>query len=122
MPTKQEFQDLYGACVGADGYDKETKPTGTPIEKGVYWCDSYDGVAGVLFYDGTNVLFFPAAGDGNGTNLINADSCGYYWSSSLSSVNTDYAYYLLRFSSGDVYPRDLDYRYRGCSVRPVSDK
>lgn len=121
MPTKQEFHDLYDACVGADGYDKETKPTGTPIEKGVYWCDSYDGVAGVLFYDGTNVLFFPAAGDGNGTVLINAGSRGYYWSSSLSSGNTDYAYYL-RFSSGDVYPHDLDYRYLGFSVRPVSDK
>ena len=122
MPTKQEFQDLYDACVGTDEYDNTTKPTtGKPTSNGVYWCDSYDGVAGVLFYDGTNVLFFPATGGGFGTGFGDAGSFGGYWSSSLITGDTDFAYGL-DFDSVNVNPQFNYYiRYYGRSVRPVSD-
>ncbi|MCQ2155511.1 MAG: hypothetical protein MJY55_06860 [Bacteroidales bacterium] len=121
MPTSQDFQDLYEACVGTDGYDNTTNPTtGKPTSNGVYWCDSYDGVAGVLFYDGTNVLFFPAAGYGDGTDLNDAGGIVDYWSSSLTSDSTDTAFSLY-FDSDNVYPQGNDYRYFGFSVRPVSD-
>lgn len=122
MPTKQEFQDLYDACVGTDEYDNTTKPTtGKPTSNGVYWCDSYDGVAGVLFYDGTNVLFFPATGGGFGTGFGDAGSFGGYWSSSLITGDTDFAYGL-DFDSVNVNPQFNYYiRYYGRSIRPVAD-
>ena len=125
MPTAQEFQDLYDACVNGS-YDTSTYASTacgestTISSKGVYWCGNYEGVAGCLFYDGTNKLFFPAAGFGNGTGLDDAGSGGGYWSGSLGTGVTDDAYYL-DFGSGGVSPQDDDYRYYGFSVRPVSD-
>ena len=62
---------------------------------------------------------FPAAGYGAGTDLRYVDDRGYYWSSSLSTFNSLYAY-CLRFLDGRV-DRDSDYRYIGCSVRALSD-
>ena len=121
MPTSAEFKDLYDACLNGS-YDKTTNPSGASasVGKGVYWCTSYDGVAGCLFCDGTNRLFFPAAGRGQSTSLFNADSYGYYWSSSLYTDNTGYAYSLY-FYSGKVDPQNSHFRYSGFSVRPVSD-
>ena len=121
MPTKEDFQDLYDACIDGS-YDKTTDPSGASasVEKGVYWCTSYDGVAGCLFCDGTNRLFFPAAGYGYNTYLSYAGSYGYYWSSSLYTDDTDDAY-RLSFGSGGVNPQYSRSRYYGFSVRPVSD-
>ena len=118
MPTSAEFQALYDACGG----------TGTPTaggststtEKGVYWCDNYDGVKGLLFCDGTNKLFFPAAGLGNGKSLSNAGSLGYYWSSSIYTVYTDSAC-RLSFGNDNVNLQGGSPRYDGFSVRPVKD-
>ena len=105
IPTSQEYQNLFNACVGVDGYDTTTKPTtGTPSAKGVYWCDSYDGVAGCLFCDVTSKLFFPAAGEGEDTSLLGLGSGGIYWSNTLCTSNTDYAY-ALGFESG-IYPQN----------------
>ena len=126
MPTSQEFKDLADACGGSSDYDVDTykspKTCGeaTTFSKGIYWCDSYDGVAGCLFCDGTNKLFFPAAGSGDGTGLSGAGDSGFYWSSSLGSDGTDAAYGLF-FDSNDVYPQNDYYRYYGFPVRPVSD-
>ena len=123
MPTKEDFQNLYDACVNGS-YDKTTYASATCGEsttissKGVYWCGNYDGVAGCLFYDGTNRLFFPAAGCGINTSLLNAGSSGNYWSSSLYTGGTDLAYYL-KFGSGDVYPQYYLSRFVGFPVRPV---
>lgn len=123
MPTAQEFQDLYDACVNGS-YDTSRYAStlcgeSTPIpSKGVYWCGNYDGVAGCLFYDGINKLFFPAVGYGGGSSLSEAGSIGDYWSSTWFSSSE--AYYL-RFNGGDVRPKRNYNRYFGRSVRPVSD-
>ena len=64
-----------------------------------------------------NSIFLPAAGYRNYSDLHDAGSYGYYWSSSLYAGNSGYAYYLF-FLSDYVY---LDYRsrYYGRSVRGV---
>ena len=120
MPTSAEFQALYDACLDGS-YKKTTKPSGASasVGKGVYWCPSYDGVAGCLFCDGSNKLFFPAAGYGDGTGLTSPGVCGYYRSSSLY---TDYPYsaYCLYFD--DIFAEALgDIRYGGMSVRALSE-
>ena len=118
MPTSAEFQDLYDACGGT-----ETPTAGgstSTTEKGVYWCDNYDGVKGLLFCDGTNQLFFPAASSGDGTSLDDAGSDGFYWSSSLYTDYTDDAYRLY-FLSDYVNPQGYSDRYYGFSVRPVKE-
>ena len=122
MPTSAEFKALYDACLNGS-YDTTTNPSGASasVGKGVYWCTNYDGVAGCLFCDGTNKLFFPAAGEGKGTNLSNAAFRGYYWSSSRSGMPSSYAYYLI-FGSDTVADPQYDYeRCLGFSVRPVKD-
>jgi len=65
------------------------------------------------------LLFFPAAGYGNGTGLSSA-GLGYYWSSTLRSDFTDCAYSLY-FLSSYVIPENNGLRCSGFSVRPVSD-
>ena len=121
MPTKEDFQALYDACLNGS-YDTTTNPSGASasVGKGVYWCTSYDGAAGCLFCDGTNKLFFPAAGYGDGTDLHAAGDNGCYWSSSLDTDYTDFAYNLTFFSD-NVIPQDSNHRYYGVSVRPVLD-
>ena len=119
MPTSQEFQDLYDACGGTDNTPKPDGSTST-TEKGVYWCTSYDGVAGLLFCDDTNKLFFLAAGSGTNTYLYDAGSFCNYWSSSLDLSKSDRAY---RLNSEDdcVYPQNSRNRCYGFSIRPVAD-
>lgn len=64
-------------------------------------------------------IFLPAAGNRNNTNLNNAGSYGLYWSSSIDTDGPCYAK-SVNFYSLTVYRYD-DYRYRGLSVRPVSE-
>ena len=105
MPTKEEFQTLYGA----------TKWTWK--DSGYYVTKSGEN----LVDDKSNaLLFFPAAGGGTNGNLDSAGTYGRYWSSTLTSDNTDLAYFLY-FSSGGVDPLSNYYRYHGFSVRPLSD-
>ena len=65
-------------------------------------------------------IFLPAADADyrNGGGVYYSGPCGYYWSAALggSSSYADYLY----FSSGG-YGWDFNNRYRGLSVRPVSD-
>lgn len=68
-------------------------------------------------------LFLPAAGDRNEGSLINAGSYGHYWSRSLNTSYSRYAYYL-RFNSSSIDWYDYFryykcYRCDGFSVRPV---
>ncbi|MDO5322361.1 MAG: hypothetical protein Q4F39_08280 [Bacteroidia bacterium] len=101
----------------------DTITTGdAPSSQGVYYYYNVSGkTVGVYFVDSSQKkLFFPAAGFGNGTSLLNAGSCGYYWSSSLYTSGPNRAYGLL-FSSGNVNPQNYNHRYYGFSVRPVSD-
>lgn len=120
MPTSKEFKDLYDACINS-AYDTSTNPTGASVSvgKGVYWCTSYDGVTGCLFCDGTNRLFFPAAGGGRDTSILLGGN-GLYWSSSLYTKDNVYAYSML-VSSSQVYLEYNSFRQWGISVRPVLD-
>ena len=61
-------------------------------------------------------LFFPAAGNYNGTTLNNEGSNGNYWSSSFNSATNAYN---LNFNSSGVHPQNNNNRRYGFSVRPV---
>ena len=100
MPTKAEQDELRNNCTwtwttqnGVKGY-KVTGPNG-------------------------NSIFLPAAGYCDGTYLSHSGSIGSYWSSSLYSVHSDYAFQL---GVNSVLAQYNDYiRCRGRSVRPVSE-
>ncbi len=100
MPTKAEQQELRDNCTwilttqnGVNGY----KVTGT----------------------NGNSIFLPAAGDRYGSSLIYAGETGNYWSSTPYESNSNGAYRL--FFSSAHRSVDWDTRYRGRSVRPVSE-
>ncbi len=95
MPTRAEQDELRTECTwiwttlnGVNGYNVEG-PNG-------------------------NSIFLPAAGYRNDSGLNDKGSYGYYWSSSLLTYDSCYAYYLI-FNSDDVYWNG----YNRCSGRPV---
>ena len=119
MPTSAEFKAMKAATYWAW--------SGTDQGYYVFWPgQGTNGTAGAkAAIAGTDnkadaLLFFPAAGNGNGTSILLAGSRGYYWSSSLSTGDTDDAY-TLHFYSDYVNPQFNLFRYFGFSVRPVSD-
>ncbi len=99
MPTPQQFQELKDYCTwtwtarnGKNGYEVKGKSG--------------------------NSLFLPAAGYRGGTNLTDAESFGYYWSSSLDTDDSGFGRGLV-FNFGFVSPVRWIYRPYGQSVRPV---
>ena len=102
MPTKAEQDELRTECTWT-------------------WTSNYNGtgVAGRIVTSkiNGNSIFLPAAGGRYDSDLSNAGSSGGYWSSSLYTVTSYYAYYL-SFDSDDVNWYDSD-RYYGRSVRGV---
>ena len=100
LPTKAEMEELENRCTwkwttqnGVKGY-KVTGPNG-------------------------NSIFLPAAGYRSGSSLYTAGEYGRYWSSTPDESDSDIAC-ILHFYSID---QDVawDNRYRGLSVRPVSE-
>ena len=91
------------------------------IERCIWEWTTYYGVKGRMVSSVAtgNVIFLPAAGYRDGTSLYGVGSNGYYWSSSLYSDYSYYAWYVYFYSSY-VY-RSSDLRYYGRSVRPVSE-
>ena len=67
-----------------------------------------------------NSIFLPAAGSRYGTSLTYAGSSGNYWSRSLYTSHSYFAFYLDFYSSG--ISTDSSYRFYGYSVRPVRVK
>lgn len=124
LPTVEDFTALANACREG-GYTSGSfypvhSGTSTTTEKGVYWCANYDGVAGMLFCDGTKKLFFPVVGYGYNTSLSDADVSSSYWTGNVYNGNTEYAYNLhLNFNG--VYPQSFCFRCTGRFVRPVKD-
>lgn len=100
MPTSDEFQELYDNCTHV-------------------WT-TLNGVNGRLFTSNVNgkTLFFPAAGDYNGTTLNNRGSNGYCWSSTYFSPTNARN---LGFDSSNVLPQSSNYRRLGFTVRAVMD-
>lgn len=66
---------------------------------------------------GTHLLFLPAAGWRNNSNLNNAGTNGNYWSSTLNESNPNNAYNL-NFNSGNANWNNNN-RNNGHTVRPV---
>ncbi len=130
-PTKAEFEALAAACSGSSANGQTpVNLINTITEGGIYWLSStqtiesaYTGVAGLLFVSASDIskrVFFPASGRVLGTSLDLGGTDGIYWSSSLYTSDTDCAY-RLDFYSLNVTPSDNNVRYRGFTVRPVSD-
>ena len=100
MPTDAEWAELRDNCT-------RTRTT-------------LNGVNGVLFIaNNGNSIFLPAAGIWLDTRHVEMGTNGYYWSSSLDSVNPTSAWGL--YIDGSIVSRDCYYsRCRGVSVRAVS--
>ncbi len=101
MPTLQEMKDLVD--------DKYTTTEWVTV----------NGVSGrkITSKSNGNSIFLPAAGYRNDTSLGSEGSYGYYWSSSLNTVSSIYAYYLYFYSGRIVWY--YGNRYRGQGVRAV---
>ena len=98
MPTQTELNELKNSCT-------------------VTWV-TYNGVNGRLFTGPNgNSVFLPAAGYRGGSELYDAGSYGYYWSSSLDTDSPNGAWRLYFYS--DDYGVYIGNRYYGQSVRPV---
>ena len=107
MPTDAEWAELHNNCTWE-------------------WTSNYNstGVYGRIVTSKKEgykdkSIFLPAAGYRSYGNLFNVVSFGYYWSSSLNTDSPDYAYYMY-FGSTSL-SRLYGSRYRGQSVRPVSE-
>ena len=103
MPTIDEYQELIDNCT-------------------VTWTNNYNstGVAGYVFTSKVNgnSVFFPAAGQCNGSAFSRVGLTCYYWSSSIESFYDAFGYYLDK--GGDYYSWNYA-RLRGLSVRGVSE-
>ena len=99
IPTKEEWEELMTCCRWSR------------LNNGAF----IRGVEG----KSDNVIMLPAAGYRSGMNLYDADSEGYYWTSTLDPNSPDDAY-MLHFKSGNTKPNEYDYyRCHGRSVRMV---
>lgn len=145
--TKYNTSSSYGPVdnktvleTGPDGDDVASKKLGgkwrmptdaewTALQDNCTWTWTSDynntGIAGRIVKSNVSgytdkSIFLPAAGYRSDTDLLNAGSYGYYWSSSLY---TDYPYYarIVYFYSDYVYRYGYGYRCYGLSVRPVSE-
>lgn len=99
IPTDNEFQELMSKCSWT-------------------WT-TYNGVKGYLIKSkvNDNSIFLPAAGNRDGTNLINTGNYGLYWSSTLYIFSSCNANCLIFNSSGSsIGPNG---RHLGYSIRPV---
>ena len=100
MPTKEEFEAL--SSLSSSHWESDYKNS---------------GVNGYVFTDGSNSIFFPAAGGGDGTGLNGAGSYGGYWSSSLNADEPNRAYFLFFYDGSALM--NISLRYSGQSVRAL---
>lgn len=100
MPTSDEFKELCDNCTTT-------------------WV-SRNGVNGRLFTSNINgnTLFFPAAGNYEGTTLYERGARGNYWASTFYSAA--YAR-LMRFSGSEINPQTISDRPHGFTIRAVRD-
>lgn len=90
------------------------------------WVTSYNGksvcgyvVKGAKDPYKSNEVFFPAAGDGDGSYLSSPGSRGYYWSCTPDSDSSNFAWGLDFYSS--KFRVVQCYRFSGFVVRPVRE-
>lgn len=109
--------------------DNWRMPTLDEINELIYNCTwdwiTYDEIPGkevkgyLITGPNHNSIFLPAAGDRDGTSTYGHGSHGCCWSATLYEQSNRYAY-SLGFDYGDYY-RSHSNRYRGRTVRPVTD-
>lgn len=121
-PSPGKFIALYQACGGTGTSINTTLPIGTSstTSKGIYWCDDYYGIKGLLFCNGINKIFFPAAGYIIRDTYYYAGECGSYWES-LTYGNGWYGRYKFYFDKTYVDTNTYYHEFTGYTVRPVSD-
>lgn len=128
-PTEADYKALAKACTNSESNDQI--PLTDPITKGgIYWLSdtqtidpTYAGVAGVLFVSASDIskrVFFPANGFVHSTTLHYCGKDGDYWSSSIDTAATGYAW-AWDFDKDNVDPSYHYLRHFGFAVRPVSD-
>jgi len=105
MPTKEEQEELINNCTRE-------------------WTANYNntGIAGSVFTSKkagfTNKsIFLPAAGGGGRDGLYYARTTGYYWSSTVGTINN--SWYLVFYSSINV-EEEMNLRSNGLPIRPVA--
>lgn len=103
MPTDAEFSALIDNCT-----------TTWTTRNGVFG----RLVTGKGAYSSKSI-FLPATGNGRGSGLKYLGSCGYFWSSTPDSDDSDDAWYL--YCGSDNFCRGGLCRYYGKSVRPVRE-
>ena len=109
MPTNDEFTELRNSDNCTWTWTSQTTSSGSSIY-------GYK----VTSVKNGNSIFLPASGYRSYGDLNYHGSFGYYWSSTLYSSSSDYAYYLYFYSgSYDWYGV---YRYIGRTVRPVAEQ
>lgn len=82
---------------------------------------TYNGVKGQLVTGPNgNSIFLPLAGTRYGTSVLAVGDVGAYWSATQFGSGSNYAYRLSFLSGGGGW-NYWDDRYRGLTVRPVSD-
>ena len=98
MPTDAEWRELISRCSKS-----------WTTQNGIY--------GRLLTAPNGNSIFLPAAGYWYDTSFSDAGSSGYYWSSSLNTMNPSYACIVLL--SSDNISRSGCSRFPGFSIRPV---
>ena len=120
MPTKEEFQALYDVTHWAWDATDEGWYVFSPNASHTAgtWAPSIPGDL-----DKTDaLLFFPAAGYGDGNNFNGEGSDSNYWSSTLAIDETTACYLWFNINEEDEHDIFInDYRRLGFPVRPVSD-
>ena len=105
MPSEEQCYELYNSSY--------TTTTWTTLngKYGIWITSNRNG----------NSIFLPAASYRGDTSLHYAGGCGNYWSRSLDTSYSDYAY-SPSFDSSDISTHSYNCRYYGHSVRPVRVK
>lgn len=99
MPTRDEITELMYNC------------SWTP--------ETQNGVDGFkVTGNNGNYIFIPASGYRDGSSSYIYGEC-YYWSSTPHQYSNDYSYIL--YSDYEYQSEDMNYRYRGLTIRPVSN-
>ena len=98
-------------------------PTRDEIRELIYNCswtpETQNGVDGFKVTGSNgNYIFIPASGYRDGTSSYIYGEC-YYWSSTPHQYSSDYSYIL--YSDYEYQSEDMNYRYRGLTIRPVSN-
>lgn len=102
MPTIEQFQELFNNEYTSNKWEQVN---------GIYGCT-------ITSLINNNSIFMPAAGYAKNNVVVNSDTHGFYWQSSL--LNTASAH-RCKFNSDEVNYDGNGSRYYGFLIRPVQN-